>query len=232
VELFHLRYFVAVAEELNFSQAARELHMSASPLSPRIRDLEHELRRRLFHRTTHTVELTPAGQALLPLARDVLGEVGSIPWRLSEVTERDTVFVGPPAGAHPDPRTRLRRLEEDARGRFDIKRWQGPATGLAEAVNQGRPALALVVLPVSDPALERLVSSGVAFSLKTLDRPSRLRAHPRGNVRLISFETFDPRLPIGLAWRRDRDLPGTDPAPLRKAALAAFDITLRHREHA
>ncbi|MFD0508420.1 LysR family transcriptional regulator [Streptomyces chiangmaiensis] len=72
LEMFHLRYFVAVAEELNFSAAARRLHMAASPLSQRIRDLEKELGHRLFERDSHSVTLTPAGEALLPLARDVL----------------------------------------------------------------------------------------------------------------------------------------------------------------
>jgi DNA-binding transcriptional LysR family regulator len=70
--MLHLRYFVAVAEELNFSQAARRLHMAASPLSQRIKDLERELGHELFERTTHRVDLTPAGAALLPMARDIL----------------------------------------------------------------------------------------------------------------------------------------------------------------
>jgi hypothetical protein len=90
VELLHLRYFVAVAEELNFSAAARKLHMAASPLSQRIKDLEHELGRRLFDRSTHHVELTEAGAALLPIARDVLDRVGSIRWQLDQATKPTT----------------------------------------------------------------------------------------------------------------------------------------------
>ncbi|MDT7783543.1 MAG: hypothetical protein QOF58_1962, partial [Pseudonocardiales bacterium] len=103
MELLHLRYFVAVAEELNFSAAARKLHMAASPLSQRIKDLEHELGRRLFDRSTHHVALTDAGTALLPIARDVLDRVGSIRWQLDQATKpvRSTVFVGMPAGIHP-----------------------------------------------------------------------------------------------------------------------------------
>ena len=69
VDLRRLRYFVAVAEERHFGRAAARLHMSAPPLSQRIRELEGELGLALFERTSRTVRLTPAGERLLGDAR-------------------------------------------------------------------------------------------------------------------------------------------------------------------
>jgi DNA-binding transcriptional LysR family regulator len=67
-----LRYFVAVAEELNFARAAERLGISPPPLSRAIRQLESELGAVLFERTTHRVALTPAGEVLLAQARFAL----------------------------------------------------------------------------------------------------------------------------------------------------------------
>ena len=75
VELRHLRYFVAVAEELNFSRAAERLHMAQPPLSAAIRQLEQEVGCELLLRTTREVRLTEAGGAFLDGARRTLAEL-------------------------------------------------------------------------------------------------------------------------------------------------------------
>lgn len=75
LELRHLRYFVAVAEELNFSRAAERLHMAQPPLSAAIRQLEQELGTELLLRTTREVRLTEAGGTFLDGARRTLAEL-------------------------------------------------------------------------------------------------------------------------------------------------------------
>ncbi len=72
MELRHLEYFVAVAEERHFTRAADRCHIAQSALSTSIRALERDLGAKLFVRTTRRVEPTAAGEALLPEARRIL----------------------------------------------------------------------------------------------------------------------------------------------------------------
>jgi DNA-binding transcriptional LysR family regulator len=150
MELRHLRYFVAVAEELHFHRAAERLHISQPPLSQQIRALERELGVALFERNRRHVELTPAGAAFLEEARPILeateraadtarrvaaGELGSL--RLGFVGSA-TFSPTLPAllrefrDRYPDVDLRLRELQTGeqlaalAAGRIDIGVIRGP----------------------------------------------------------------------------------------------------------
>jgi DNA-binding transcriptional LysR family regulator len=79
IELRLWRQFVAVAEELHFGRAARALHMTQPPLTQAIAQLERHLGARLFERTKRSVHVTPAGEALLPQARELLARARTMP---------------------------------------------------------------------------------------------------------------------------------------------------------
>jgi DNA-binding transcriptional LysR family regulator len=123
VELRQLRYFVAVAEELHFGRAAERVHMSQSPLSRAIRELERDLGLVLFVRTTRRVELTAAGSALLEHARRALAVVdaGIDDARRAAEPDRGDVSVGyTPFSRGPATRiaTEFERQHPDIHVRF------------------------------------------------------------------------------------------------------------------
>ena len=75
MELRHLRYFVAAAEEMSISRAAARLRVSQPPLSRQIRDLEEEIGTVLFNRSNRRLELTAAGKFFLQEAKRILSQV-------------------------------------------------------------------------------------------------------------------------------------------------------------
>jgi DNA-binding transcriptional LysR family regulator len=103
VELRQLRYAEAVARHGHFTRAAEELHVAQSALSHQVRRLESELGTELFIRTTRSVELTPAGTAVIARARRVLAEIEGLRGDVDELEGliRGRVAVGalPPMGA-------------------------------------------------------------------------------------------------------------------------------------
>src|SRR5689334_6375509 len=105
MELRQLEYFVAVAEERNFTRAAQRVHISQSGVSAQIRQLERELGAELFDRSARTATLTVAGKAALAHARDALAAVAAVRQAVGEVADviRGRLAVGMVTGCTVTP---------------------------------------------------------------------------------------------------------------------------------
>lgn len=150
-----LRAFVAVAEERHFTKAARGIAIAQPSLSKRIRLLEAELGAPLFHRMRGNVTLTPAGEALLPWARRILGDLDTAADEVRDLAglRRGRLSVG----ATPSIVVAiLPRALAGLRGVYsglDLKLQEAGSRDLVRALDQGSLDLALVILPVRQRSL-------------------------------------------------------------------------------
>ena len=184
IELRHLRYFIAVAEELHFGRAALRLHLSQPPLSQQIRQLEEILGHALFTRTSRAVKLTSAGEVFLERARRIMrsveqdmeearsvgrGEVGflKVGFIGSSMLTRVPAVLGKYRSAYPRVRLQLHEsytsgvVEGLASSALDIGilRDGGPTDGLEVEVLFSEPFVA--ALPRQHRlASRKLISAG------------------------------------------------------------------------
>jgi DNA-binding transcriptional LysR family regulator len=130
---------VAVAEEQHFTRAAQRLEVAQSTISSSVRALERELGAPLFVRTTRRVELTAAGQALLPDARRTLAAVEAARARVAAVTglRAGKITIGSGKTLHIDVAEGLERFSAAHPG-IDIDLHQAGSLELIEAVGDGR----------------------------------------------------------------------------------------------
>ena len=155
MELRHLRYVVTLAETLHFGRAAERLHLSQPPLSHQIRQLEEELRVKLFHRTKRQVQLTDAGRMFVQEARVILAQASHAANLASRVNHGEvgqlTIGVAGPADApifvqilrafaqkHPKVRIVLRNMS---------------TLDQTQAISEGRLHVGFVALPIDDAGL-------------------------------------------------------------------------------
>ena len=160
MELRQLRYFVAVAEELHFGRAAQRLHMTQPPLSQQINALEREVGTTLLVRDKRHVELTDAGRAFLEHARRALREAQEAKTAASEAAagRLGRLFIGCNAHARwwPPVDTILRILDERSPS-IKVEVSYAASGGLLRQVRTGLLDMALVVGPVRDAGLDRVV---------------------------------------------------------------------------
>jgi DNA-binding transcriptional LysR family regulator len=158
VQLQQLAYFVAVAEVRHFTRAAETLRVAQPSLSKQIKMLESELGAPLFSRARGNITLTPAGEALLPLARRILADVETARREVQDLTglRRGRVRLGATpslfAGLLADALARFRRRYPG----IELRVEEGGSRDLVRDLARGSLDLALIILPLqsTDPSLE------------------------------------------------------------------------------
>jgi DNA-binding transcriptional LysR family regulator len=155
MDLRHLRYFVAVAEEGHITRAAERLGIQQPPLSQQIRALERELDVQLLHRLPRGVALTAAGEAFLAEARTILARVGEARLAAQRAARGETGRIGigftSSASFHPlVPRT-IRAFSDD-NPMVGLSLEESGTGELVEAIQAGRIAVAFVRSPTAAAA--------------------------------------------------------------------------------
>ena len=156
MELRHLRYFRAVAEELHFGRAAERLHIAQPPLSQQIRQLERELGVELLVRSTRRVDLTPAGDAYLRRAVAILDAVDDAGRQAQRVADGDEgrLSIGCVGSATYSLLPRLVRALREALPGVDVSvRGEMLAPAQITALLAGEIDLALLRPPVEQPGV-------------------------------------------------------------------------------
>jgi LysR family hydrogen peroxide-inducible transcriptional activator len=185
MEIYQLRYFLAVAETGNFTKAAARSFISQPSLSQQILNLEEELGQKLFHRLGRKAVLTEAGQTLVEGARRILGDVDQTLHEIKESSDRGpkvtvgaipTVapFLFPALIAH----CRASEILLDIHTQEDFRR------PLTEAVLEGKLDCALISLPYNEPRLhvEKLYSEPLLVAMSA--------NHPLATVEKLGFESL------------------------------------------
>ncbi|MFD8797473.1 LysR family transcriptional regulator [Streptomyces atroolivaceus] len=146
MELRQLEYFVAVAEERNFTRAAERVHISQSGVSAQIRRLERELGAELFDRSSRTAALTVAGEAALVHARAALAAADSVGRAVGEVTEliRGRLTVGMVTGCTVTPLFDALAAFHRAHPGVEISLLEDTSDRLVEGMRTGAVDVALI----------------------------------------------------------------------------------------
>ncbi|ROO87872.1 LysR family transcriptional regulator [Actinocorallia herbida] len=241
MEIQHVRYFVAVAEELHFGRAAERLHITPSPLSRHIRDLERELGADLFDRRYHQVELTGFGQKFLEPARDLLGRFDALR-RLGPsqgASLRQPLRIGATPLAPPQVLDLVLGIAREAEDDVEPTIVLEPSAALLQQLTDRKLDLAVVHLPPGDPGLESVKLAeyrfGVALrgddelakrpSLKIADIADRQILVTSSKVQPLVMAEFRRHLARAGA-KRIRELPHTDIVQIAALIGRSRDVTV------
>jgi DNA-binding transcriptional LysR family regulator len=191
MELRQLEYFVAVAEEANFTRAAERVHISQSGVSAQVRALESDLGTELFDRSARTARLTPAGAAALPHARATLDAADALRQAVDDVhgLVRGRLTMGMIIGCEVTPLFDALAAFHRAHPAIEIALQEDNSDRLIENVRSGSTDIALVGTSGEPPAgldaqvivsegLVALVPAGHPLSRRARTSTAELTAYP------------------------------------------------------
>ncbi|WGL52205.1 LysR substrate-binding domain-containing protein [Nocardioides sp. BP30] len=233
MDLRHLRYFVAVAEERHFGRAAERLHMAQPPLSQAIRQLESELGVILLQRTTRRVELTAAGETYLERARSILGDVAQaadLARRVAAGSVGHLTLGCVGTATYSVLPTLSRRLSEELPGVDFAFRGEMLVPDQLSALHHGAIDVALLRPPVADLSLvvEPLRSDRLMVALPAdhgLAGQTRIRARELSGIDLIVHSADRRSVMYGVVLRLLHDA-GVEPRVRHEVGETSTLLTL------
>ncbi|MEV7394821.1 LysR family transcriptional regulator [Streptomyces sp. NPDC091215] len=165
MDIQQLRYFLAVADELHFGRAAERLHVTAPPLSRRIRELEHELGRELFVREHHRVELTPFGQVFQGRADEVVRSFDGLRQLADDHQDMPRCRIGAAPLTPPKVLDAVLAVYRETAPGVELPVTLASSAELLNDLSADRIDLAVVHLPVGTAGVESLVIARGAFGI-------------------------------------------------------------------
>jgi DNA-binding transcriptional LysR family regulator len=187
IDLRAWRQFVAVAEELHFGRAAQRLHITQPPLTQAIANLERQLGVRLFDRNKRSVQLTPAGAALLPQAQALIAQAMALPEQAraiasGEVGRLRLAFVSTVGfGGLPQWVRAFRAISPGVR----LELTEATSDAQLELLREGRIDAGIVLHAHDEPAPPGMARQVIGQEPLLLALP---RQHPLARVATLGFE--------------------------------------------
>lgn len=214
--LQQLVYFLAVARTRHFTRAAEEVLVAQPSLSKQIQALENELGAPLFSRARGNIALTPAGEALLPVARRILADVESARLEVRELAglRRGRVRVGAPPSLCASVFADVLRRYHDTYPGITLHVEEGGSRDLVRALTSGELDLALVISAPGDTGGALSATTVLTEGLVVASRAGA--AWPGGRARVRLAELADRPL---VMFREGYDLRETTVAACRSAGF-------------
>lgn len=152
MELRHIRYFKAVAEEKSFTKAAENLAIAQPPLSRQIQDLEAELGTVLLKRTPHKVELTPEGELFLQYATQILDLMNRSEEEVRERKEglQGTLYIASVEGCGPRLFAEWISAFQNKHPHVQYNLWNGNTDDVNNRVSKGLCEIAMITAPYNE----------------------------------------------------------------------------------